>query len=1061
MDLVSTNKIVNNLSALTSQERKQGLKLILKIINNILSNPNDLSSANTKTRKHVKYYSLNKRAVFKKLSGSQTIWFDLLIAAGFDISENDEKLVFDSSKWAQLQLVNNLLLSQNWDITNNEQKIDTQPKKKTRGRILCICGNTLESAVASSIYEGRGVNCDICDRTGKQTDIFWHCEAGKMSVHTGGYDICFDCSQKKCIGHIISCKHANRLLTNLSQYTSTLQNKVENNMDNQNLVKIVDDYLHLIAKHDNNNDFELIFNELTFCDVNQCKIYARHNRDRCVTAENQDIDAVYTDIMDKIHCYLLHCYDSGYRLTSQDRMKIDNMDSKNSDENPMDNILVNQKITKMNQLLCSKRASTYERVTTKFNTIFTAKDESKYNEYRIGYRFKYGFNGEDEDLRRHLATESIPIQKKYSSLKQELISNKIFVIPMKQFNIEYRKASIKFNSLYCKQHFRPLWPDKYITIDCVLSLMIHCGFDNLQFVFGKTYRENNGKNHNEFYWFARNLKIAVQQFGKKVSRTCSLYHGINQPLVFSQYIGDVWNFGARIYCPLSTTSSKAIGIRFAGANGLLIQFGGDNWLSAKGFLCKWLSEFPAEEECLFVQMQSALKLYNIIDVKLGIEHVDIFKALNNMNKVIHFEDRDEEEYDTDYDSQLMMSLMKKIITDQLSSKIKSYEAFESLRGYGREICKAYFQNKNYIQFDYFKCKQQYPFVIHLLFHTDYNWINSVLINILFPKMQYLIVDNINLSAIVCDDIVNGKYPIYIHIKAIKNSDLSIKDAVDKYVMLFKKIGYFVRANLYENKLRLEKIDAYEFAQDLIHCMGEKYFQDDEITKLVDKLICVELSGSINNNDHQQQLFHKYCTKKHEIRIDWNEIVLNSRYLGLFRQFYFLDHQWINLQTLSRLYPNLETIYISHIRLNESIFEKILNYLKTTPKCRVNFWIDLGNGSTEAYQNRKEQPDELEVMNLCKDLTGYDEDDDIFENDWKSFEMLYQIRDNNLSCENSYHLDSLIISYAVLKYQKQLNALGYNIKKYSRISDHFEIRYEGECAGKLKKLVRTIIHSTVD
>ena len=39
--------------------------------------------------------------------------------------------------------------------------------------------------------------------------------------------------------------------------------------------------------------------------------------------------------------------------------------------------------------------------------------------------------------------------------------------------------------------------------------MTYCNYTNFQHLFSKTYRENDGKDHTQFYWFGKLLKEAV------------------------------------------------------------------------------------------------------------------------------------------------------------------------------------------------------------------------------------------------------------------------------------------------------------------------------------------------------------------------------------------------------------------------------------------------------------------------------------------------------------------------------------------------------------------------
>eukprot|EP01084_Bolivina_argentea_P308571 533608_1 len=281
------------------------------------------------------------------------------------------------------------------------------------------------------------------------------------------------------------------------------------------LLEIVNSYIHIINNHDDNKDFDYIVHYLAKCKNRfQCSMFKRNNRNRSINTRNsnkyfaRDInETIAVEILDAIHCYFLHSYDTGNRLTPDEQKQIENIDE--------NDILVSNKIIKMYDILTIKRKKVssmmqYTRLNRKFNEIENF-DKSKYKLdqiYRVGIPFKYGFEddyivqeefdyGEPEYIQEWYNNKIIPVNPKYASLKQESTSNTLAIMTMDQFTSEYKKASIKFESHHCKRRYRPYKYDlfginKDIEIEHLLSIMIYCNYDNLQYEFSKTYRKNEG-----------------------------------------------------------------------------------------------------------------------------------------------------------------------------------------------------------------------------------------------------------------------------------------------------------------------------------------------------------------------------------------------------------------------------------------------------------------------------------------------------------------------------------------------------------------------------------------
>eukprot|EP01084_Bolivina_argentea_P009643 17991_1 len=428
--------------------------------------------------------------------------------------------------------------------------------------------------------------------------------------------------------------------------------------------------------------------------------------------------------MDKIHCYFFQCYDIGNRLSIKDKEKI-HVDVDNVNENQA-GTFINQQLLKINQLLCAKREKythiwqrMHQRVNKKYNQLFTDDKQQNIDDemFSFGYHFQYGDDDEEFDDYELQTQEKRLVFAKYQSLKEEITSNDIFVMSIKQFNNEYKKASLHFHSYYCKQQF----PD--IKTKYLLSLMIYCNFSELQFEFSKTYREENGSKHHNFYYLAKYLKISVQKFGTKIKDgyVNAFYHGIGEQLLFPQYIGHsgyVYDgLGISIYCPLSTSSSILVGMNFTNVNnGLIVQFDGGYYENCKYFSVAWLSDFASESEYLFVQNEELLEIIDIIDVQFGFTNGKILSAL----KIIQTITKDGTL--TVSISDAMQALVCKMIRNQLPHNLKLYKSFELSNEYTKQIVTTYFKNKNIIWMNYEKIKTEYSFFFNLLFHVKYEWL---------------------------------------------------------------------------------------------------------------------------------------------------------------------------------------------------------------------------------------------------------------------------------------------------------------------------------------------------
>eukprot|EP01084_Bolivina_argentea_P009389 17542_1 len=146
----------------------------------------------------------------------------------------------------------------------------------------------------------------------------------------------FATENTNCLCNISNCiilKKFSIIMNRYNRYNH--DNKQHDNfMDSINISEIVDEFFHLMHHHNNDKDFECIYNKLSCCDIGNCDAFIRNNRNRLktqfkqVNQQTKMEKIAWYQIMDKIHCYFQHCYDIGNKLLMQNHIKAVNDDTK-------------------------------------------------------------------------------------------------------------------------------------------------------------------------------------------------------------------------------------------------------------------------------------------------------------------------------------------------------------------------------------------------------------------------------------------------------------------------------------------------------------------------------------------------------------------------------------------------------------------------------------------------------------------------------------------------------------------------------------------------------------
>eukprot|EP01084_Bolivina_argentea_P258116 435012_1 len=825
------------------------------------------------------------------------------------------------------------------------------------------CGYISGNEAPLIVFDKEG--CIVCGRKSEHEQILWRCDEGNIC------DNCYEIVQRSLHGdkcELMNCFQLKRFAIQMIKY-----NQCNHNDDYglyQNISGILDAYLHLIHQHDANEDFELIARRLGSCKLAKCTAYSRNNRNRnlidIVTTDHveQKVDTfieevVCQHIMDKVHCYFQHCYDIGNRLSMEERSQLKTeieQEQKNSTTAKMvDFCSENHEILAISQILKHKKASrkidTNNRMSGRMNKKYSqlfSENKQQFNDdsindistYKAGYLFNYGYDKENEFDNRcpNENIKVIDIASKYSSFKEELTFNDRIILSVQQYNEEYRKANLHICSFYCKKHY----PN--IELQHIISLLVYCNYDHLQYEFSKTYRENNGKNHNNFYHFGKYLKQAVHQFGSNMrdfaccgKANNKFYHGVGQVLAFPSY-GIEKNqsgyAGIYIFGVLSTSSVLDVAISFSNHTGLLIEFVDNDvkYISPRNFSVSWLSDYGNEHEYLFVQNLYRFQINSILEVVYGHTYDVILSVLKHEISGYYNRNRN-------VDKIRSSNLRDKIISNQLANNnIPNYKQYK-LSKYGQTICNVFFNNTKEFRMEYMQWN-------HLGFWRDYKYYKLINLNLicgLFPNIETVVFQMNIFSADILGNILSffdkqgcqkTKLKVLVDIHVESTNESVIQDSMKKYSLSLKQKNIFAWYILTQTPsarifvFKLPSIEVALYLMDLGMNNQRAIFADNSATvtclsTMVEKLIKNKIANVNNNNE--QQLFNKYCDEKISIVISCDD-----EYFNVFGIFIDEKTHFFNIELLNIVFPNVKSIQVPYgiSKLGLHYYSKYLMHNKT-------------------------------------------------------------------------------------------------------------------------------------
>eukprot|EP01083_Nonionella_stella_P066681 175821_1 len=749
----------------------------------------------------------------------------------------------------------------------------------------------------------------------------------------------------------------------------TLMNKYDGSSDKEPTTAIfrrfLDHYLHCIHCHSTDDDFAFIFKQLSFCNVQKCQHIMRRNySDKDEVQQKEPTSNACVSIMDKIHSYFHHSYDIGHRFTQQEKAIISTTARSDDDEKQMETeypqidayltspfLIKTRQImdTQVQNLIVTKTNNRYTNSLHTYNA--TQNQQNKANVYSFGYQFKYGH---EESWQKR--ANGIDVSPKYNDLKQELISNPFYRLTIQVFDHEYIKAESHFESQYCKQYVAAVGK-LGMRLEYILSLMIYCNFDPLQCELSKTYRNDNGVNHEHFYHFGKSLKIAVLDFGtdRDQNHIESYYHGIDKFVPLQQYMPPKeLVYGLAIFCPLSTTSSLQVASKFSTNEGLIINFGYSPNGFAKNFSMRWLSDYPSENEYLFIQNEDGLQIHDLIHVRNNMHYAQVLNALKTIEKITSVAEEMinhtelEIVFWSDETKHIRIEMQPQIISQILSQRA-SYKHNDKDDTFLIDIYNSYFGKKKKLMIDYIQCKHEHKFMSEILLSRPATeCIDMEICDAIFPNLQQIEIRKINLTATVMQYLLNylqsvrkSKVPLEsIIIKRKQDSELSVQEAVSTFSAPLRQLDIFLCAHGSKLEFHLNHGIMESALHLLLNVHKNKGFNaqaDHQITETMATLMEHGIKRGIqmvtlSDNYEQYNISKKYyneCVKLEGFGIFWDEIKwYNISYI--FEQFYIAHYDWMKMNAIKKIFPSLRHIAVHGINLSLSVLDDIFNYLSQNP-----------------------------------------------------------------------------------------------------------------------------------
>eukprot|EP01083_Nonionella_stella_P300997 1030386_1 len=512
----------------------------------------------------------------------------------------------------------------------------------------------------------------------------------------------FDCDNES----IEKCASVRRMLSFMKIYEECMDEQQDNaalhydifvaSLNEYAVMDTINDYHHYKAKHDDPYNFYYVLESLA--DATRNKDCKRSHEMEIENLEsilsNPDVNRMSTQntmklqILSAMHLEFRHT-DTGSKVHNKENNApiYERVSSKPVDDGnkvPFKLAMPQSKSRYNHQKSASKFVTELVLKSSNLNVNDDSRRRSRHNTFESSMAYDDFDSSEDEE---EDPNDDDMLPSYCFGFKEELLQNEIYSMDEQgDWNAVYSKAKVYRNCIRAKAlkasgsllyfYYGSDHNGDPIEVSHIMALLFYCNYDNLQGRCSETFRivasdtehkKESGtsvwrqvkKRNAEFAHWSRLLREAVELYGiaMKERPGIKLYHGLKCELVF-----DCIN--CKFCAPTSMTTSWSVAQSFSQGFGLILaltMYDSD----LRFFDVSWLSNYPTEEERLFIGGNGFIQLSNVILVRLGhnYEHYisaigliqNMFDARHNPQKEIH-------------------SKVINAVTSLLHSKIKQYES---------------------------------------------------------------------------------------------------------------------------------------------------------------------------------------------------------------------------------------------------------------------------------------------------------------------------------------------------------------------------------------------------
>ena len=338
------------------------------------------------------------------------------------------------------------------------------------------------------------------------------------------------------MGHVATISQSETALSSMDEHDPVDLNMFD---DDYSATNLLDDFHHLIHDHCVGNDpsrfkeCSEFMSQFVSCDLTDCVFAREHYGRRRGVQRNGDLmrdDDCHMDILQQIHCYILHSIDFA-KLSQSERMEIESQ----------------------NQEMKESNGDHMEQTgpSTKFVSS-TGSDRAGDVEYTEGIRYWYW-------AQTQKPKSAVLVTGKYLDIKQEMLSGGR--IDNEAWNRLIKSCEKLLGSKWVKKitangiglEIYGIESGVPLDIGHLVALKLYTDFDDLNHLFCDQFRiGDQTEDHSEWWNMGKLLTECVQCFGKLlISKKTKYYRGLNRPFVFSRFV-------ARFNAPLSTSKSVCL-----------------------------------------------------------------------------------------------------------------------------------------------------------------------------------------------------------------------------------------------------------------------------------------------------------------------------------------------------------------------------------------------------------------------------------------------------------------------------------------------------------------------